>query len=190
MTQITDECGSIAGAMADFLPAHTRFRFCPQCGANGGTVTGRTFDCETCGFHLHFNATVSASVLLVRGEGAMLFIRRARQPSRGKLAFPGGFVDPNEPAEVAALRELQEEVGLTLIKTVFQSSHPNHYFYKGLIYPVCDLFFVARTEQSDLKLAEDEATDALWLDPMTLDLGELAFPSMREALLVYRKKNT
>ena len=142
----------------------------------------------TCGFHLHFNATVSASALVIREDGAMLFIRRARQPAQGKLAVPGGFVDPWERAEVALVRELQEEVGLPVSAVEFLCSFPNDYHYKGLIYPVCDLFFVARPTKEVLTLAADEATEALWLAPKTLDLDELAFPSMRAALALYKER--
>jgi NAD+ diphosphatase len=174
--------------MADFSPAHERFRFCPQCAAAGGSVTERTFDCAACGFHLHFNATVSASALVVRPhDGALLFIRRARQPAQGKLAVPGGFIDPWERAEVALVRELTEEVGLPVERVTFFSSHPNDYHYKGLIYPVCDLFFVAHPTHETLSLADDEATEALWLAPEAIDLDELAFPSMRAAIALYRE---
>lgn len=174
--------------MSEFSPAHACFRFCPQCGADSGTTTERTFDCMTCGFHLHFNATVSASALVVRPDGALLFIRRARQPAQGKLAVPGGFVDPWERAEVALVRELQEEVGLPVDEVEFFCSFPNDYHYKGLVYPVCDLFFVARPAQEALTLADDEATEALWLAPKALDLDELAFPSMRAALALYKER--
>ena len=35
-----------------------------------------------------------------------------RDPFKGCLAFPGGFVDYNEDPEVACLRELEEECGI------------------------------------------------------------------------------
>ncbi len=42
----------------------------------------------------------------------VLLIERGHPPFQGSWAFPGGFVDINEPADLAAKRELQEETGI------------------------------------------------------------------------------
>ncbi len=46
----------------------------------------------------------------------VLLIERSREPYKGKWAFPGGFLNIDESAEDGALRELQEETGLTHVK--------------------------------------------------------------------------
>jgi 8-oxo-dGTP pyrophosphatase MutT (NUDIX family) len=48
------------------------------------------------------------------GEARVVLTRRAGTLSRhrGEVAFPGGRLDPGEPALAAALREAHEEVGL------------------------------------------------------------------------------
>ena len=46
----------------------------------------------------------------------VLLIRRKKEPFSGKCALPGGFVEENETAEDAVLRELQEETG---VKNIF-----------------------------------------------------------------------
>lgn len=43
----------------------------------------------------------------------VLLIERRNEPYKGKWAFSGGFLNPDETAEDGALRELQEETGLT-----------------------------------------------------------------------------
>src|SRR5580692_4379677 len=50
------------------------------------------------------------------GETAFLLTRRAAEmrAHAGQWALPGGRCDPGESAERAALRELEEELGLTL----------------------------------------------------------------------------
>ena len=42
----------------------------------------------------------------------VLLIRRGVEPFKGRWAFPGGFLQPDETAETGALRELHEETGL------------------------------------------------------------------------------
>lgn len=43
----------------------------------------------------------------------VLLIERGIEPYKGRWAFPGGFLNMEESAEEGALRELQEETGLT-----------------------------------------------------------------------------
>jgi len=58
--------------------------------------------------------TVDIVVVARRPEGQqVLLIKRQNPPFAGRWALPGGFVEPNEPLEAAARRELQEETGAT-----------------------------------------------------------------------------
>ena len=58
------------------------------------------------------------SIAIVQNEHKKLLISRRQkgQHLAGKWEFPGGKVEQNEALEVAMLRELKEEVGLTATK--------------------------------------------------------------------------
>ena len=61
------------------------------------------------------------NVILTREneEWYILLIQRKHDPFKNFWALPGGFVDPDEKIEMAALRELKEETGITGIKITF-----------------------------------------------------------------------
>ncbi len=52
------------------------------------------------------------------GQLHLLLVERGNEPYRGKWAFPGGFLDMDETAEACALRELQEETSLTIVRVM------------------------------------------------------------------------
>lgn len=55
----------------------------------------------------------TAVLTLIRQQGQLLLIVKKRGFGHGKISAPGGHIEPGETAEQAAVRETQEEVGLT-----------------------------------------------------------------------------
>lgn len=55
--------------------------------------------------------TVDITVIF---RGSILLIKRAKAPFQNKLVLPGGHVETGESLVAAAVRELEEEVGLHL----------------------------------------------------------------------------
>ena len=161
------------------------FRHCPRCGAPQAPPPGNVFTCEACGFTLYFSAANSGAVFIERDDRRVLLVRRAKEPGKGKLAPPGGFIDIGETAEDGLRREVREEVGLELTDVRFLCSQLNDYLYKEVEYPVLDLFFRARAVRAETARALDDVDSVLWVAPETIEPGDLAFPSMRAAFSVF-----
>lgn len=62
----------------------------------------------------HRRACVVLPLIRSAKGWAILFSRRSESLPihRGQIAFPGGSVEPDEPLELAAVRETEEEVGI------------------------------------------------------------------------------
>ena len=86
--------------------------FCPVCGTRLKTKDGKTLWCGNCAeerFPLYSTA-VSAAVWNREGSALLLI----RQYGESEPVFPAGYVDRGETAEDAVIRELREELDLTV----------------------------------------------------------------------------
>lgn len=57
---------------------------------------------------------------IINGKLSLLLIKRGGFPYRDCWALPGGFVNPDEDSETAAVRELKEETGLDVDTLYFE----------------------------------------------------------------------
>jgi ADP-ribose pyrophosphatase YjhB (NUDIX family) len=132
---------------------------------------------------LYFGPTVAVGGIVSDDEGRILFLKRARDPGRGMLGIPGGFVDEGEDLEGAMVREVFEETKLEVIAMKYIASFPNAYHYRGLSYPVTDAFFVCQVKNlKTIHTDPSEVETHLFLDPTPKDLANLAFHSNRLAV--------
>ena len=171
-----------------------KFNFCPECGSRNiqTLIGGRKWYCPDCKFDLYNNVASAVGLVIENEKGEFLFERRAKEPRKGFLAFPGGFSDPGESAEEAAVRECMEESGVKPKSVEYLCSFANTYVYRDVVYKTCDLFFVAKLPDSyQLKGQESEVQSFEWVKIQNLEELEkvpLAFDSARKTLEFYLSK--
>ena len=158
------------------------FRHCPKCGKAAAEAGREPFLCAACGFLFYFNPAIAVGAVLLAPDDTVLLIRRAKDPHRGKLSVPGGFVDAGEVAEAALRREIREEVGMEVERLDYLCSQPNQYHYRGVTYQVLDFFYLGHVEQKSAQADPDEVSEVCWIPRGQIDLEEIAFDSVREML--------
>lgn len=89
-------------------------QYCPECGTPTAPrlIGGRERPaCTRCAF-VHFARHSVGVGGVVRHRGRILLVRRAQDPGRGRWTIPGGFVETDEPFDLAVEREVAEETGV------------------------------------------------------------------------------
>ena len=163
------------------------FAFCPKCGepTPAGQSGGNRFKCGDCDYVLYFNQGSAVAAILYDPDGRVLFLRRQRDPGRGKLGLPGGFIDSGESAEEALVREVFEETALEIQEWRYLASFPNRYIYRNITYLVTDLFYVCPVDDFS-GITPDASEVAAWVSAFphdVLERGEaFAFASNQRAV--------
>jgi len=166
------------------------FQRCPGCGAGGLTVRGdRSVQCRRCGYHLYLNVAAAVAGLIEDDIGRVLLTVRAHDPMAGTLDLPGGFVDPDESAEDALIREIEEELNLKARRCSFTylGSFPNAYPYGGITYLTLDLAFTCSVESFAPQKFSEEIAGVKLFRPSEIPLEQVGFSSIRSILQEYRK---
>jgi NAD+ diphosphatase len=136
---------------------HTRHRHCGVCGSRTAAREGghvRVCRNDTCAIQ-HFPRTDPAIIVLVQDGDRCLLGQHRRGPA-GMYTTLAGFVEPGETIEQAVAREVEEEAGVRVTDIRYVRSQPWP-FPASLM-----LGFFARALSADIRIAEDELSDARW----------------------------
>lgn len=154
-------------------------RFCQACG--GGLAPrflpeeGRErLVCTACDFVHYLNPKLVSNVLPER-DGRVLLLRRGIEPSYGRWAFPGGYLELGESAQEGAEREALEEVGLTVTAGELLG------VYTRVAHGVVVLVFRSALV-SGQPVAGAETLEMRWFGPDEIPWDELAFETTAAAL--------
>ncbi|GIH91373.1 hypothetical protein Psi01_20030 [Planobispora siamensis] len=153
---------------------HSTHRFCPRCG--GPTEVragGHVRVCPADGSQ-HFPRVDPAVIMLVHDDADRCLLARGPQWPEGRMSVLAGFVEPGESLEHAVIREVVEEVGVSVTAPRYLGSQPWP-FPRSLM-----LGFFARAVSTELSLDPDEIAEARWFSRAellaALESGELRLP--------------
>ena len=121
---------------------------------------------------------VTADIVVLKKNDesySVLLIERKHDPFAGSWALPGGFLNMDETLEEAALRELQEETGITGV--ALQQFHTFSKVNRDPRHRTITTVFIGFANQNTpLPQAGDDAAKAQWfnletLPPLAFDHG-------------------
>lgn len=161
----------------------SQFNYCPKCGSDHfKSHNEKSKRCEECGFVYYFNPSAATVALILNEQNELLVCRRAKDPAKGTLDLPGGFIDMNESAEEGVAREVLEETGLNVEEAIYQFTLPNIYVYSGFPVHTLDMFFLCKVTDARRIEAKDDVEDSFFLPLDAICPEEFGLDSIRKGL--------
>jgi len=152
--QSTEEFSVMSRAcqLAEWVRSH---RFCGRCGRATSFMSGeRGLQCQECHF-IEYPRISPAMMVLVKKENQILLARHVRSKD-GYYTALAGFLEAGENIEDAIIREVYEEVGLTV-------ANPRYFGSQAWPFPHSLMIsFTADYVEGDIKLDTNEIADAIW----------------------------
>ena len=104
-----------------------KFGFCPMFGSKHFDINNeKSKQCDNCGFVFYSNPSSATAAFIVNDKNELLVVKRGKEPAKGTLDLPGGFVDMDETAEEGMTREIREETGLVVRDIKYLFSVPTY----------------------------------------------------------------
>ncbi len=165
--------------------------FCPACGNRSfEPYQIKAFKCNQCGF-LYYHNVAATSSAVISVDNDILLVTRARDPQKGQLDLPGGFVEEFETAEQAMIREVKEELGIELEQYgQYVCSATNRYLYADVMYNTLDMFYHIELETKPKVTVDDDVADYGWFNINSIPYEQVAFNSIKQAIMTYHESIT
>jgi NAD+ diphosphatase len=145
----------IAARAVQIVEWERTHKFCGRCGTPTKTSsTERAKECPVCGL-LYFPRLAPAIIVLVE-RGRELLLARSRHFLPAMYSVLAGFVEPGESLEEAVVREVKEEVGVTVMDIRYFGSQPWPFPHSLMI------GFTATYAGGEISLDDSEIEDAGW----------------------------
>jgi NAD+ diphosphatase len=148
---------SLAGRAVQIVDWYRSHQFCGRCGQPAVEHhRDRAMVCKDCKIHNYPRLSPSIIVLIHKGDQVLL--ARGQRFPEGMYSTLAGFVEPGESIEETLIREVKEEVGVSVKNLEYHGSQPWP-FPNSLM-----LGFHAEYDSGEIVLQEEEIADAQWFD--------------------------
>jgi ADP-ribose pyrophosphatase YjhB (NUDIX family) len=142
--------------------------------------------CESCGYTHFANPGLAVGVLVTDDQNRVCLILRGEEPRKGFWGLPAGFMEGDESAENAAVRECLEETGLNIaldgLYQVYSYHHADHETSGVLI------LYRAHVIGGSLQAGTD-TTDVRFFNPDEIPFNGIAFLTHIHALENWREES-
>ena len=163
-----------------------KFLYCPVCGSKAFTIHNfKSKQCEACKFTYYANPCSATAVFIRNERGELLVARRGKEPAKGTLDLPGGFVDMEETVEDGMRREIKEETGLTVNEVKYLFSIPNQYLYSDMLIHTIDMFYEVHVDNDVHPVADDDAAALEWMPMEQVNPKDFGLKSISQGVTRY-----
>lgn len=150
---------NLALTAVGMLTWHRDYRYCASCGTPiEPRRDGWVLQCGN--DHMHFPRTDPAVIVAITDSEDRLLLAKNRRTHTAMVSVLAGFVEPGEDFESAIVREVHEEVGLTVDRLEYRASQPWPYPRSLMIGYRARV--TAETDPDALVLQDEEIEHARW----------------------------
>ena len=154
----SEQAFAVASRASQLLQWRRQHQFCGQCGGSTQAGQGEHYRwCEPCRLRFYPRINPCIIVLVVDGDRVLL-AQGNRHKQRGWYSTLAGFMEPGESAEQAVVREVYEEVGVTLGRLRYMNSQTWPFPHQLM------LGFIAEYAGGEIQRQESEIAHARWWD--------------------------
>lgn len=165
----SEEVGTLAAREKGYINWRKSTRYCSSCGAklvNNPAENSRI--CKKCG-KIHF-PRIEPCIIVLISKGDEILLARHKLRNQTMYTCIAGFIELGETIEAAVEREILEEVGLKVKNVQYKGS-------QGWPFPdQLMLAFTAEYESGEIKLQEDELTEAKWFNRTQIPVENIPAP--------------
>lgn len=141
------------------------------------------------------NPKPTVGIIIPNARNQILLAKRGVEPFIHTWDLPGGFVEIGESFEEAAVREIKEELGVTVQTLQYVSSQVGTYEYAGIMFPILDTTFVAILANDAKSTGDvysvssfspaDDVSEVAFFDVTAIPFAEIKMENIVQALQTY-----